>query len=151
MHRSFCMRKRSIDEWRKLLIGNTYNLLTVNDVVKIDGSVMSVCVCKCGNIKYAEPSRVFHDCIKSCGCLNNSENLSSRHTERHKRKLEKLKNHFIDCRFGNLVVQDVIINASNSIVCVCKCECGVVREVPPKLLKHLKAADVDHIFHQELI
>ncbi len=133
------MRKRSIDEWRQLLIGNTYNLLTVTDVVKVDNVMMSVCTCKCGNTKYAAPSRVFHNKIKSCGCLNNAENLSSRHTERHRRKLEQLKDQFINTRFGSLVVQDVIINKDNSIVCVCKCDCGVIIEISPKRLNHLKS------------
>ena len=133
------MSARTIDEWKQLLIGNTYNLLTVTDVVKVDSKIMSVCICKCGNIKYAEPFRVFHGNIKSCGCLNNSENLSLRHTERHKRKLEQLKSQLINTRSGSLVVQDVIISFSNSIMCVCKCDCGVVKEIPPKRLKRLKS------------
>ena len=135
MHRGLLMLKRSIDEWKQLLIGNTYNLLTVTDVVKVDSKMMSVCICKCGNIKYAEPFRVFHGNIKSCGCLNNSENLSSRHTERHRRKLEKLKDQLINMRSGSLVVQDVIINSNNSIMCICRCDCGVIKEIPPKSLK----------------
>lgn len=135
MHRGLLMLKRSIDEWKQLLIGNIYNLLTVTDVVEINNRVMSVCVCKCGNIKHIEPSRVFHEQIKSCGCLNNSENLSSRHTERHRRKLEKLKDQLISMRSGSLVVQDVTINSNNSIMCICRCDCGVIKEIPPKSLK----------------
>lgn len=133
------MLKRSIDEWKQLLIDNTYSLLTVTDVVKVDSKVMSVCACKCGNIKYIEPSKVFHGNVKSCGCLNNSENLSSRHTERHRRKLEQLKSQLINTRSGSLVVHDIVINSSNSIVCICKCDCGVIKEIPPKRLKCLKS------------
>ena len=59
------MIKRNIDEWKKLLIGNTYNLLTVTDVIKLDNITMSVCTCKCGNIKCIEPSRVFYGKVKS--------------------------------------------------------------------------------------
>ena len=44
------MIKRNIDEWNKLLIGNTYNLLTVTDVIKLDNITMSVCTCKCGTV-----------------------------------------------------------------------------------------------------
>lgn len=137
MHRGLLMLKRSIDEWKQLLIGNTYNLLTVTDVVKVNNRVMSVCVCKCGNIKHIEPSRVFHEQIKSCGCINNSENLSSRHTERYRRKLEKLKDQLINMRSGSLVVQDVIINSNNSIMCICRCDCGVNKEIQLKILKRV--------------
>lgn len=133
------MIKRNIDEWKQLLIGNTYNLLTVTNVIKLDNITMSVCTCKCGNIKYIEPSRVFYGKVKSCGCLNNTENLSSRHTHRHEQKLTELKNQLINSRFCSLVVQDVIINSNNSIVCICKCDCGVIKEIPPKRLMHLKS------------
>ena len=36
------MIKRNIDEWKQLLIGNTYNWLTVTDVIKLDNITMSV-------------------------------------------------------------------------------------------------------------
>lgn len=70
--------RRNLQDWKDILIGNTYNSLTVVDVIKDNNSVMCICKCVCGNVKHAEPSRVFNGKLKSCGCLNNKENLSFR-------------------------------------------------------------------------
>lgn len=70
--------RKSLEEWQDILIGNTYNLLTVEEVSIISNKITCICRCACGNIKLASPSRVFSGKLKSCGCLNNKENLSLR-------------------------------------------------------------------------
>ena len=52
--------------------------------------MMCKCICDCGSIKYVEPARVFNKKLKSCGCLNNSENLSKRHRQWYKDNPEKV-------------------------------------------------------------
>ena len=76
--------RKSLEEWKDILIGNTYNLLTVEEVSIISNKVTCTCRCACGNIKLASPSRVFSGKLKSCGCLNNKENLSNMNEKKAK-------------------------------------------------------------------
>ena len=65
-------RKRKKD-WELLLIGDTYNWLTV---ISIEQSFddnnkpcgyLAVCRCRCGNISKVSPSEVFNGNAYSCG------------------------------------------------------------------------------------
>lgn len=61
------MKKRTIDEWKSILVGNTFGWLTVLDVYS-DNGIVCKCQCKCGNIKIAPARKVYSGHTKSCGC-----------------------------------------------------------------------------------
>lgn len=75
--------KRTLEEWKELLIGNTYNWLTVIDVYKDDlRGYIAKCKCKCGKEYTAAARKIFAGKIKSCGCYKKSEEFSKLQSER---------------------------------------------------------------------
>jgi hypothetical protein len=65
------MKKRTIDEWKSILVGNTFGWLTVLDVYN-DNGIVCKCRCKCGNIKTAPARKVYSGHTRSCGCYAKS-------------------------------------------------------------------------------
>ena len=131
--------RRTLDEWKSILIGNTYNMLTVLDVLLINNKFQCLCKCECGNTLYVSPSRVYNSKLKSCGCLNSPENISKRHRERNLKIIEEIKDDYIGKVSGGLTVLDVKVNDSNEIVLVCKCICGNIKEINKKYFSTTKS------------
>lgn len=89
------------------LTGKRFGKLTV---IKYDGTDKYkrrkwLCKCDCGNYTVLQTGTLNSGHTKSCGCLNNGNDLTGR-------------------RFGNLVAIKHIKRKNNSRLWLCKCDCG---------------------------
>ncbi|MDR6124045.1 hypothetical protein QFZ87_003642 [Bacillus sp. SLBN-46] len=97
------------NRYRLDLIGQKFNMLTVQSQEVINGRTFCYCICDCGNsdIALVPGTSLKMETVKSCGCLNALDDLTGR-------------------TYGNLTVLGLDVDKSNSKhkKWFCECECG---------------------------
>lgn len=66
-----------LDKLKQQYIGQSYNWLTVIDVIRDDKYIKFICQCKCGNIKTIPWNKVKSGHTKSCGCYKTSNEFAN--------------------------------------------------------------------------
>ena len=73
----FTVMNYDIDKLKQQYIGQSYNWLTVIDVIRDDKYIKFICQCKCGNIKTIPWNKVKSGHTKSCGCYKTSNEFAN--------------------------------------------------------------------------
>lgn len=102
---------------QQVIIGNTYNMLTVIKELeeRAHNQILWDCVCECGNHKKVRSNALVSGVIKSCGCLVSRD--------------------IIGTRYGMLtVIEKTTKRFSRQVIWNCLCDCGNYKEVPTNSL-----------------
>lgn len=102
---------------QKEIINKKFNKLTILEYTKeraSNGGIICKCKCDCGNIHYAEKSRILQKQVQSCGCLNKID-LTNLHQKEG--RLKALKPTLERDNEGNILWE-------------CICDCGKICFVP---------------------
>ena len=99
------------------LSGKKFGKLTALNYYRDHKNIIKYnCVCDCGNTKSAVHSgHLKSGSVSSCGCI----------------KFQDL----IGKKFGKLIVLNHFINEKGNRVCICRCECGNIKEILSNSLK----------------
>lgn len=100
-------KHRKMSDWEDLLIGKTFNWLTVLSIEQCymnnkKHGYFAVCKCKCSSTAKVEPNKLLAGCIYSCGCYRLSKDfILSQHRwqsdpDRLQAATEKNKQFYID-------------------------------------------------------
>lgn len=86
------MKRKTVDDYRQEIIGNTYGWLTVLDVMPnpAGGHMVCSCICKCGNTCVKQLRKVIHGHTSSCGCYNSSTEKGQKHSKYFKEHPESI-------------------------------------------------------------
>lgn len=113
-------------KYKKINIGQKFNLLTVIDKLdkRKNNSIVWLCQCECGNYKEVTSADLNSNRVKSCGCLNSKIKQGN-------------YEHLEGQRFGRLQVISITNKRTNSrgIIWHCKCDCGNECDVSGDRLK----------------
>lgn len=110
-------RRKHLSDWEAILLGNTYNWLTVLSVHEnIVGSkkrgYLATCKCKCGSITEVSPSSLVNGKAHSCGCYR----LSKEHSiKTHEWQKDKTRTSAVGdkCKAFYKANPDAIVSISN--------------------------------------
>lgn len=82
--------KKSLDDYKNF-IGQTYNWLTITDIIRnpVDNRVWANCICRCGNITSKALRKILSGHVKSCGCYNRSKEKGALHAQWYKDNPER--------------------------------------------------------------
>lgn len=113
------------------MIGQTYHSLTVIDLVRdADHRTLCVCRCECGTIIQVRPDRAkrYQRCSRHCP-------LIAKFTKNYYVSAKKM----VGTHWGYLEVIDLMKreckNGKWQTLCVCRCQCGVVKSYKPSDLR----------------
>lgn len=112
------------------IVGKRFGMLTVIDYAGKDSgnNTLWLCECDCGNQTVVRGTAIKHGRTKSCGCLNEREDLAEQ-------------------RFGRLTVLEYIgTNKRRESLWLCECDCGNQAIIPKTALKtsHTKSCGCLH-------
>ena len=127
------------------IIGEKFNRLTVIkkcDFKTKDGKDLWECKCDCGNIIVATYRQLYHNDIKSCGCLIREN--------RYFKKIHAIDS-LIGKKYGRLTIIKRVDIESKQIVVLCKCDCGNEAKVLLSSLKTGNTKSCGCISHEMLL
>lgn len=95
---------RCQEEWERLLVGKSFNWLTVLSVEQAyyNGKrcgYFAICQCKCGKIIKITTREAFNSLVYSCGCYKSSKEFISKRQsdkDRHSKSIQKNKQYYAE-------------------------------------------------------